>query len=160
MILHYFPDFSKLSCLKILKFRAICGRIDEYENESRVILMKYVKQLAIILAICLLGELTVRFLPLGFPGNIMAMLILAILLVVRVVKEEHIRETSNFLLEVIGLFIVPVSVSMMAHFELIGQIWWQLFLVSLVTLLLTFASSAFTIRLTMRLINRKKGVQS
>jgi len=122
--------------------------------------MKYVKQLAIILAICLLGELTVRFLPLGFPGNIMAMLILAILLVVRVVKEEHIRETSNFLLEVIGLFIVPVSVSMMAHFELIGQIWWQLFLVSLVTLLLTFASSAFTIRLTMRLINRKKGVQS
>jgi len=119
--------------------------------------MKYIKQLAIILAICLLGELIVSFLPFGFPGNIMAMLILAILLVIRVVKEEYIKETSDFLLEIIGLFIVPVSVGVMAHFELIGQIWMQLLLISLLTLVLTFVSCAFTIRLTMKLIGKRKG---
>jgi holin-like protein len=86
----------------------------------------------------------------------MAMLLLAGLLVIRVVKEEHIKETSDFLLEIIGLFILPVSVGMIAHFELIRTIGIQLLLISIITLVLTFASCAFTIRLTMKLINRKK----
>jgi len=118
--------------------------------------MKYIKQFAILVLICLIGELIVSFLPFGFPGNIMAMILLIGLLVGKVVKEEQIKETSDFLLELIGLFIVPVAVGVMAHFELIRSIWIQLFLISLITLILTFASCAFTIRLTMRVINRKK----
>jgi len=118
--------------------------------------MKYIKQFSIIVLICLIGELIVMFLPFAFPGNIMAMILLAVLLVSRVVKEEYIKETSDFLLEVIGLFIVPVSVGMMAHFEIIQSVWVQLLFISLITLILTFASCAFTIRLTMKIINRKK----
>lgn len=118
--------------------------------------MKYLKQFSIIILICLLGELIVHFLPFGFSGNVMAMILLAGLLVFSIVKEEHIKETSDFLLEIISLFIVPVSVGMMAYFELIRSVWVQLLLISLLTLVLTFASCAFTIRLTMKLINRKK----
>ena len=118
--------------------------------------MKYLKQFAIIVKICLMGELIVSFLPFAFPGNVMAMILLAGLLVCRVVKEEFIKETSDFLLEVIGLFIVPVSVGMIAHLELIRQVWLQLLLISFITLVLTFASCAFTIRLTIKIIKRKK----
>jgi len=118
--------------------------------------MKYIKQFAIIVLICLIGELIVNFLPFAFPGNIMAMILLAGLLVSRVVKEEHIKETSEFLLEIIGLFIVPVSVGMIAHFDIIRSVGLQLLLISLITLVLTFASCAFTIRLTMKILNRKK----
>jgi len=118
--------------------------------------MKYIKQFAVLVLICLIGELIVNFLPFSFPGNIMAMILLTGLLVSRVVKEEYIKETSEFLLEVIGLFIVPVSVGIIAHFELIRSVWIQLLLISLITLILTFASCAFTIRLTMKIINRKK----
>lgn len=118
--------------------------------------MKYIKQFAVLVLICLMGELVVNFLPFAFPGNIMAMILLAGLLVSRVVKEEHIKETSDFLLEIIGLFIVPVSVGIIAHFELIRSVWIQLLFISLITLVLTFASCAFTIRLTMKMFNRKK----
>ena len=118
--------------------------------------MKYIKQFAVLVLICLVGELVVKFLPFAFPGNIMAMILLAVLLVSRVVKEDAIKETSDFLLEIIGLFIVPLSVGMIAHFELIRAVWLQLLLISLITLFLTFASCAFTIRLTMKAINRRK----
>ena len=118
--------------------------------------MQYIKQFAIIVAICLIGEFVVSFLPFAFPGNVAAMILLAGLLVLRVVKEEHIKETSDFLLQIIALFIVPPSVAVIQHFDLIGAIWWQLVVISLITLFLTFATCAFTIRLTMKLINRKK----
>ena len=118
--------------------------------------MKYIKQFAIIILICLIGELIASFLPFGFPGNIMAMVLLVGLLVTRVVKEEQIKETSDFLLEVIGLFIVPASVGVIAYFDLIRSIWLQLLLISLITLILTFAGCAFTIRLTMKIMNRMR----
>lgn len=127
-----------------------------FENESRGFNMKYLKQFSVIILICLVGELIVSFLPFGFSGNVMAMILLAGLLACRVVKEKHIKEVSDFLLEVISLFIVPVSVGMVAYFELIRSVWLQLLLISLITLVLTFASCAFTIRLTMKLINCKK----
>jgi len=118
--------------------------------------MKYIKQFAIVVLICLIGELIVGFLPFGFPGNIMAMILLVGLLVGKVVKEDQIKEVSDFLLEVISLFIVPVSVGIIAYFDLIRSIWFQLLLISLITLILTFASCAFTIRLTMKILNRHK----
>ena len=118
--------------------------------------MKYLRQFAIIILICLIGEMIVSFLPFGFPGNIMAMIILAGLLVSRIVKEENIKEVSDFLLEIIGLFIVPVSVGLIDYAELIRAVGFQLLLISLITLVLTFVSCAFTIRLTMKFINRKQ----
>jgi len=118
--------------------------------------MKFIKQFAIIVLICLIGEFVVKFLPFRFPGNIMAMLILAILLGIKILKEDAILETSNFLLETIGLFIVPVSVSIIAHLDLIRTIGAQLLIISLLTLFLTFASCAMTIRLTTKLINKKQ----
>jgi len=118
--------------------------------------MKYLKQFAIIVLICLVGELIVSFLPFGFPGNIMAMILLVGLLASKIMKEEHIKETSDFLLEIIGLFLIPVSVGIIEHFEIIRMVGVQLLLISIITLVLTFASCAFTIRLTMKIINWKK----
>lgn len=85
------------------------------------------------------------------------MVILVVLLIAKVVKEEHIKDTSDFLLQIIALFIVPPSVAVIQHFDLIGAIWWQLIVMSLITLFLTFTASAFTIRLTMKLMKNKKG---
>ena len=122
--------------------------------------MKYLKQFAILILICLLGELIVSYLPFGFPGNVMAMIILAGLLGCKIIKEEDIKEISDFLLEIIGLFIVPISVGVIAHFDIIQTVGFQLLLISLITLVLTFTSCAFTIRLMMKLMNHKQKERS
>jgi len=118
--------------------------------------MKYLKQLTIIFVICLVAEAMARLLPFQFPGNILAMLILGILLMIKVVREEHIKETSDFLLELIGLFIVPVTVSVIDQMDVIREIGLQLLIICLILMVLVFASCAFTIRLTMKLLGIKK----
>ena len=59
---------------------------------------KILKQLGIILAICLAAEFIVSLLPIAFPSSVMAILVLAFLLFTKILKEEHIRESGDFLL--------------------------------------------------------------
>ena len=52
--------------------------------------MKILKQLTLILAICLAAEALVAFLPFAFPSSVAAILILAILLGAKLLKEQQI----------------------------------------------------------------------
>ena len=117
--------------------------------------MKFLKQLTLIFFICLIGEWLVKFLPFAFPGSIMAMIILSLLLLTQVIKEKDIKEVSDYLLEMLGLFIVPSSVIVIEHLELIQQIAIPLLIISLILLILTFASCALTIRFVMKLMHSK-----
>ena len=121
--------------------------------------MKYLKQFVIILMICLVGELIVHWLPFAFPGNIMAMIILVLLLTMNVIKESAIKETSDYLLSMLGLILVPASVAVIEHLELVGQIGLQILLITTIILVVAFVSCAYTIRLTMKVMNglKRKG---
>ena len=59
--------------------------------------MKILKQLTLILAICLAAEALVAFLPFAFPSSVAAILILAILLGAKLLKEQQIQETADFM---------------------------------------------------------------
>ena len=74
---------------------------------------KILKQLGIILAICLAAEFIVSLLPIAFPSSVMAILILALLLFTKILKEEHIRETGDFLLSNMALVFVPISIGLL-----------------------------------------------
>lgn len=119
--------------------------------------MKYIKQVILILIICLIGEVIVRLLPFAFPGSVMAMLILTFLLVLKIVKEEQIRETGDFFLELLGLFIIPSSVSVVRYLDLVRQSAFSLLLLCLVGMVLSFYACAFTIRLITKFSTKKEG---
>ena len=51
---------------------------------------KILKQLGIILALCLVAETVASLLPVTIPSSVIAILILALLLGVKVLKEEQI----------------------------------------------------------------------
>ncbi|MFQ8899271.1 MAG: CidA/LrgA family protein [[Clostridium] scindens] len=95
-----------------------------YTNERRKSYeCKNIKaSLGIILAICLAAEFIVSLLPIAFPSSVMAILILALLLFTKILKEEHIRETGDFLLSNMALVFVPISIGMVEDFGLLkGQ---------------------------------------
>ncbi len=81
--------------------------------------MRIFRQLAIILSINFAGELLSKGLSLPLPGSIVGMLILLILLLTGVVKEEHIAETANFFLEKMPFFFIPAGVSVMVAYQFI-----------------------------------------
>ncbi len=91
--------------------------------------MKIFQQLCIILGINVAGEVISYLLHLPLPGSITGMLLLLLLLFTGVVKEEHIRETSNFLLLNMGFFFIPAGVSIMVSYHALKGCYLQALLV-------------------------------
>ena len=58
--------------------------------------MRILLQLALILGICYAGDLIHDITGIPVPGNILGMLILLLLLCLKIVKLEQIREISDF----------------------------------------------------------------
>lgn len=84
------------------------------------------------------------------------MILLFILLAFRVLKVEHIREKSDFLLSNMAFFFIPAGVSIINYFDVLKGNVGKLLLICFLTTILTFATTAWTIRGVLRLQNRGK----
>ncbi len=114
--------------------------------------MKLLIQFGIIFGVCWAGEGLASLLPL--PGSVISMILLFLLLLVRLLKPAHIAEKSSFLLKNMAFFFIPAGVAIM---ESIGILWENLlpFLtICVVSMIVTFAATAYTVRLVIWLQNR------
>ena len=75
--------------------------------------MKILTQLAIVFGICLVGECISAILPFAFPSSVIGMIILFLLMLVKIIKERHIKDVSQFMLKNMAFFFIPVAVSIM-----------------------------------------------
>ena len=87
------------------------------------------------------------------------MLLLLICLLAGILKVEHIREKSNFLLANMAFFFIPAGVNVINYLDILKASWLPLLVICLVTTVITFAATAFSIRLTVYLLRRKGGQQ-
>ena len=76
--------------------------------------MTFVKQLAVILAASLAGELLSQLLPLPIPAGIYGLALLFGLLCLGWVKLPQVEQTGQLLLELLPLFLVPATVGLMS----------------------------------------------
>ena len=97
--------------------------------------MKIILQIGLVLGICLLGEALSLVLPIPFPGSVIAMIFLFLLLLSGRLRPEHIREKSDFLLQNMAFFFIPAGVGILEYADT----------------LLTFAASSLTAQLVIRL---------
>lgn len=113
--------------------------------------MNILYQIAIIFAICLAGEAVSAALPFSFPAAIISLVIMLVLLFTKVLKLEHIRQKSDFLLSNMAFFFIPAGISVMEHFDLIRNIWWQFAIIVVLSTVAVFAVTAGTVTLVTRL---------
>lgn len=69
--------------------------------------MKYLRQFGIILAVTCAGEIMKYFIPLPIPGSIYGLILMFVLLLTKVIKVEHVKETGEFLIEIMPLMFIP-----------------------------------------------------
>lgn len=118
--------------------------------------MKIIKQIGIIFTVCWVSQLIELLLPFDFPASVIGMILLFILLSTKILKIEHIQEKSDFLLSNMAFFFIPAGVSMINYMDILKSNALQLVIICVITTVLTFAATAYSIKLTMYLINRKK----
>ncbi len=118
--------------------------------------MKIIKQVGIIMGICWLSQIIEHYLPFSFPASVIGMILLLVCLLTGILKLEHIQEKSDFLLSNMSFFFLPASVSMINYFDILKSNLVPIIVISVVTTVLTFAATAYSIRLTIAFMNRRK----
>ena len=118
--------------------------------------MKIVYQIGIIFAVCWLSQLVEAVIPFAFPASVIGMILLFFLFALKVIKVHHIREKSDFLLHNMSFFFIPAGVSILNYLDVLARCIVPLILICVVSTILTFAATAYAIRLTLRLMERRR----
>lgn len=123
--------------------------------------MKIFKQLALIAAFSIIGEIISKLFQLIMPslfvpGSLIGMLLLFTLLKTKVIKYKWIDSVSEFLISNMGFFFVPSAVSILAYYDILAPVWPKLLLIVFISFFLTFSSIGLSVKLTLYLQERGK----
>ena len=121
-----------------------------------MITMKILTQLAIVFGICLVGECISAILPFAFPSSVIGMIILFLLMLVKIIKERHIKDVSQFMLKNMAFFFIPVAVSIMDNITYLQGHIMVFLLICIVATLLTFIATSYAVIGVMKLQEKKK----
>lgn len=116
--------------------------------------MRILKQIGFIFGICLVGQLIAELIPVSFPGSVMSMVLLFILFVLNWANPEKLKNVNDFLLENMSFFFVPSAVSIITKFDLIKNSIVQILIICVVSFVLTFAVTAYTVTFVMKIQER------
>ncbi|AQQ00463.1 CidA/LrgA family protein [Pseudoalteromonas aliena] len=92
--------------------------------------MKFLLSSAIILLCLAVAKLIMHIMGGSFPAPLLAMVILLVLLLSGLVKEQHIKPCATPILNIMPIFFIPAGVGFIEHLGLIKSQW--PFLVSIV----------------------------
>ena len=119
--------------------------------------MKILLQIALVFGVYWVSQCIEVVLPFSFPASVISLILLLVLLLTGIVKVDHVREKSDFLLGNLGFFFVPVSVGIMNYAQLIWENAAAFLTVCVVSLVLTYGATVGAVRLTQKLLDKRKG---
>lgn len=108
-------------------------------------------EIAIILAICFLGDLLVALLPFNFSASVLSMIILLVLLVAKAIKFESIEKSASFLTSNMAVLFIPYGVKLLQYLDVIKENLLLFIIIVLVTTPMVYGVTAFTAQLVMKL---------
>jgi holin-like protein len=109
--------------------------------------MRVLLQLALILGICYVGDLIHDYMGIPVPGNILGMLILLLLLCLKIVKLDQIREVSDFFLKRLSFFFLPPAIGLMLVGDDVKSQWPLLLFLCIVITIVTMVTTGWTVQL-------------
>ena len=115
--------------------------------------MKYIKQLLIILVFSLAEQFLEKAIPIPIPAAIYGFVLLFLALCLGLLKPEHIDETANFLIKIMGLFFVAPAVNILAYYEVIAPALVPICIVVISSTIVVFAVAGTVTRL----LQKKEG---
>ncbi len=118
--------------------------------------MRLFKQVILIFSLCCIGDVVSFMLPFPFPGSVIALILLFLLLLFKVLKPEQISIFSDFLLKNMSLVFVPSTVSIIAYLDVFSNILWKFLFICCITTVFTFYCTAYSVKLTMYFLNKRR----
>ena len=120
--------------------------------------MKYLRQFGIILAVTCAGEVMKYFIPLPIPGSIYGLILMFVLLLTKVIKVDHVKETGEFLIEIMPLMFIPAGAGLIDAWDALRPICVQIVVIMVVSTIVVMIVSGHVTQFVMRR-GKKKGEQ-
>lgn len=108
-------------------------------------------ELAIILAICFMGDLLAKLLPFKFSASVLSMIILLILLIAKAIKLDNINASASFLTSNMAVLFIPYGVKLLQYLDVIRENMLLFLLIVLVTTPVVYGVTAFTAQFVIKL---------
>ena len=120
--------------------------------------MKYIKQFGIILVISFIGELCKNVIPIAIPASIYGLVLMLLILRLGILKLEQVKETANFLIEIMPIMFIPAAVGLLESWGILKGIWFPMIVTTVITTIIVIAVTG---RITQFIIrSRKKGTHA
>lgn len=116
--------------------------------------MNIMAEIAVVFGVCLISEGIAALIPVAFPSSVIALLLLGLLLFSGILKPEHIRRLSGFLVANMAFFFLPSCVEVMEHAPVILSRLGPFLLIIVLTTPLVYLVTAWVVQW---LIRRTKG---
>ena len=118
--------------------------------------MKYLKQIAIILAVSFLGEFLNWLLPFPIPGSIYGMVILFVALMTGVIKLSSVKNVGDFLIDILPLLFIPPTVGLLEAWPIMQGFLGAIIVISIVSTIIVAAVSG---RVTQYFLKNKNNLK-
>ena len=118
--------------------------------------MKISKQFGVIFGVCWISLVIEHYLPFSFPASVIGMVLLLICLLTGFLKIEHVQDKADFLLSNMAFFFVPAGVSIINYFDELKSTAAQLILICIISTVVTFAVTAYSVVFTVHLMKKWK----
>lgn len=122
--------------------------------------MNYVKQFCIILSFSFAGEILNRLIPLPVPASIYGLVLMFLALEFKIIKVEHIKEVSKFLLGIMSIFFVPSSVGFINALPLMKKYGIQFAIIGIASTVIVFGITGQVTQILMKIRDRKNGIEN
>lgn len=119
-------------------------------------MVKYIKQICIILAICFIAELMEYFIPLPIAASIYGLVLMLIALVTKIVPLKEVEGVADFLTENMAIMFIPPTVGIMASVEEMKKMLVPLVVISIISTLLIMAVTGLVSQAIIRRDRKKK----
>lgn len=116
-------------------------------------MVKYIKQICIILVICLIAEIMEYLIPLPIAASMYGLVLMLIALSTKIIPLKEVENVSDFLTENLSIMFIPPTVGIMASVEEIKQMLVPLVVISVVSTLLIMTATG---RVAQAIIRKKK----
>ncbi len=107
--------------------------------------MKYLKQFLIIMSVSCVGELLNYLIPLPIPASIYGLVIMLGLLVSKKLRLDAVKETADFLINIMPVMFIPACVGLIASWEELQAFLVPVIVISIVSTILVMIATGKTV---------------
>ena len=112
--------------------------------------------IAILLALQWVSVLFLQALHIAFPPALLGMILLAVLLLTGVIREESVEDACTILIEKMGMLFLPAGISMLLYLDIIKAESIAIFITIIVSSLIILITTTAFVELTFQTQQRRK----